>query len=98
VSADDDAALTTVLRRALALVRTRFSGDLHALVGEALDHASPAADAAATSLAVLRAVQQTLQPGEPFGDPAVWARRASVEELRRVLEATLLRLQGSGSS
>ena len=90
-----DPASVAVLRRALALVRTRFAGDLHALVGEAIDHATPSADVAATSLRVLRALQQTLQPGAPFGDPAVWARRATVEELRGVLEATLQRLQGS---
>lgn len=97
MSAPDDAdALCAVLRRALALVRGHFHGDLHALVGEAVERAAPDQPPGPLSLQVLGEIQRTLSRGEPFGDPATWAARATPDELRAVLEATLTRLQGHG--
>lgn len=81
-----------VLRRALALSRQAWNGDLYALVGEAVDRVNGAQPDAA--LAALREIQRTVQPGEPFGDPRGWAKSANAEEVRRALDATIARLLG----
>jgi len=80
-----------VLRRALALSSTTWDGDLYALVGDAIDRVDGSEGQLA--LDVLRELQRTVQPGEPFGDPSAWARRARVDEVRRAIEATLERLR-----
>lgn len=80
-----------VLRRALALARQAWNGDLYALVGEAVDRVEGAPPDAA--LEALRELQRTVQPGEPFGDPRGWASGASAEGVRAALESTIARLR-----
>jgi hypothetical protein len=81
--------LLPILRRALALCSQGWNGDLFELVGEAVDRVSAPPQRA---LEVLREIQRTVQPGEPFADPSAWAKRAQVGEVRSAIEATLRRL------